>query len=268
MSNFWRSLFGSKKAGNNRKVIGLPKTIPVNELPHIQESKRRLTALQQLCSQYKSTPHARQIEQVYQKTRRIHAYLTDRGRGHELELFHLQHTDHFLNTFTVILNVHLQHHNVQQEPEVANSRKVVAKSVKRDMQAGLSYRNLNRRVSEQVLEDTKQSVYSVPKLSLPEIALNTYSRLVYLKEETADMQLTHEIGYTSDEEEKEAFTSFVSEKFDIHDISYIGNTIVYFPGHAHTTADLVPVISWNGGLYVVCLEEVRLYPVSTFRKRD
>ena len=94
MSNFWRSLFGSKKAGNDRKVIGLPKTIPFNELPHIQESKRRLTALQQLCSQYNSTPHARQIEQVYQKTRRIHAYLTDRGRGHELELFHLQHTDH------------------------------------------------------------------------------------------------------------------------------------------------------------------------------
>jgi len=268
MSGFWRSLFGSKKAGSNRKVVGLPGNIPVNELPYIQESNRRLQALKQLGTQYKNTPHLRQIEQVYHKTKRIHTYLVERGRGHELELFHLQHTDHFLNTFTVIMNVHQLHHDVQQETVVADVRRTVANPFKRDNKNGHNHRALNRKVSQQVFEDTKQSISSVPKLGLPEIALNTYSRLVYLKVETPDVQRTHEIGYTSDQEEKDAFIKYVSEKLGIHHISYIGNTMVLFPGHSHNMAELVPVIHWNGSLYVVCLEEARLYPVRMFRNRN
>lgn len=266
MSGFWRSLFGSKKAGNNRKVIGLPKTIPVNELPYIQDSAKRLQALQQLCVQFKNTPHALQIEQVYHKTKRIHAYLSDRGRGHELELFHLQHTDHFLNTFNVILNVHQQHHEVQQ-PVLPKPPKSIFDPFKRDQQKESSHRSLNRNVSRQVFEDTRQSASSIPKLAIPQIALNTYSKIVYLKEETADVKRTCEVGYTSDQDEKNAFIRYVSDRLGIHTVSYIGNTMVYFPGQGHNTAELVPVIHWNHCLYVVCLEEVRLYPVSTLRKR-
>jgi hypothetical protein len=88
---------------------------------------------------------------------------------------------------------------------VVNVRKVVPNPVKSDLQNGHFYLTLNREVSEQGFEDTKKSIASVPKLAIPAIALNTYFRIVHFKVETPDVQRIHEIGYTSDQEEKDAF---------------------------------------------------------------
>lgn len=270
MMEFLRSLFGLSGAGNKRQVVGVPKNISVKELPYVKESIRRLADLKDLCGRFQYTPYARQVEQVLVKTKQIHSYLVTRNRSQELELFHLQHTDHFINTFTVILNVHQQHHELSSDlPPVKQPRRVLKNPFKSNRKQDKAARVLNQQTSEQVLAATINLRTGVPRLPVPEIAINTYSHVVYLKEESPDVQSTHEIGYTSSPEEKAAFEAYVAEKLGVQDITYSGNAMVYIDDHQNSdAAELAPVIHWHGCPYILSLEEGRLHPVRTIRKQS
>lgn len=265
MIDFLCSFFRLKGASGKRKVVGGPETIQIKDLPYIKDSNKRLTALQELYNKYRSTPYAPKIKAVYDKTKRIHTYLVSRGRGHELELFHLQHTEHFLNTFSVIINVHQQHDSTPATA-VPGKRKVLTNPFRNERKEVAEARRQNSETSRQVLADIQETKTEVPRLALPVITLNTYSRIVYLKENTPDGITPHVIGYTSGPEEKEAFVNYVSERLGMEDITYIGNTMVYLPGQAKSHApELVAVIHWNGTSYILGLEDDRLYPVRLFR---
>jgi len=257
MTDFWRSFFGLGKAGSTRKVVGMPETIAVKDLPYVQDSNRRVAALQELCRRFRNTPYTSQVEAVYQKTRRIHAYLVSRNRGHELELFHLQHTDHFLNTFTVILNARQQH--LASAPVAAKSERTVLEkkeSIKKEQQPN--------NITRQPVTGFQENSLDAPKLRAPEVAIDTFSNYVYQRPQTADVQRTFEISYTSSPEEKETFTDYLSMQLGITGITYIGNTLVSLQNQPPET---VPVIHWNGAPYVLDLNAARLYPVSLYRKK-
>ena len=269
-----RYLFGLKGVTGNRTVVGKPETgIDVKDVPYIQDSNKRLAALQELCNRYKGTPHAEKISVVYEKTKHIHSYLGGRRRVHELELFHLQHTDHFLNTFTVIMDAHQQ---LLTEANTSSgsagradmkARRVVAAPFRRDRKEVKAAEMLNREISQRAFIDIKEAKTEVPRLSEPSISINTYSKIVYLKEDISDGLTTNEIGFTSTAEEKETFVNYVSSCLGIEGISYVGNAMVYVPTHSSAQpAEMVPLIHWNGCPYALILEDFRLFPVKTYRK--
>ena len=278
MSNFWRNLFGANGSAGSRSVVGgSPEGIDLQDVSYIRESNRRLTALQELYARYKGSPHAQQIREVQEKTTRIHKYLVGRKRLHELELFHLQHTDHFLNTFTVIMDVHQQH--LEQEiplpppPPVTPTKKdVVGRTLvfgpfRSDRKEVKAARMQNRETSQQAFSDITEANIEVPRLSTPQISISTYSKIIYLKEVASDGLTSNEIGFTSTTEEKDAFVTYVAARLGLEGISYVGNAMVYLPTQNSThPAEMVPVIHWNGSPYVLHLEDYRLFPVTTYRK--
>ncbi|MEJ8801974.1 hypothetical protein [Pontibacter sp. H249] len=109
MINFLRSLFGMGRPAGYRTVAGAPAAPGAKEAMYVQHSNKRLHVLNDLYQKYKNTPHAEKLKTVLEKTKKIHGYLLSKKRVHELELFHVQHTDHFINTFSVIIEVHLRH---------------------------------------------------------------------------------------------------------------------------------------------------------------
>ncbi|AKD04197.1 hypothetical protein POKO110462_11530 [Pontibacter korlensis] len=282
MIQLLRSLFGLNGAAGNRKVVGSPDGMEVKDVPYMQESNQRLVALQELYNRFRNTAHAPKLQAVYEKTKRIHTYLAARSRGHELELFHVQHTDHFLSAFTAIMDAH-------QEPQVQVSvpppprpsqppqptpkpdvmgRTLVIGPFRSDRKEVKTARTLNRQTSHRAYMDTTEANVEVPRLGLPEISINTYSQIVYLREDVSDGLTTNEIGFTSTPEEKATFEAYVSARFGLKDVTYVGNAMVYIPTHnSNQPAEIVPVIHWHGAPYVLSLEDNRLYPVSTYRKR-
>ena len=258
MIDFLRSLFGLESASGSRKVVGTPDKIKPNSLPYIQDSNRRLKALLELSNRYKNTPHEKMIRAVYLKTKRIHFYLIGRNREHELELFHLKHTDHFLNTFQVILDVH----QLQQEPAVSSDERSARRVISNPDKKVKNRNRQHRETSDEVYNQLLEAATYIPILSAPEISINTYSRLVY--QEGAGIGAAKEIGYSSTAAEKETFALYVSDKLGIEGVSYLGNTLVKMPDGAPETA---PVIRWNGTAYVLCLDDEQLYPVTTFAKQ-
>ena len=106
MINFVRSLLRWTSFTNNRTVLGRPVSVDIREATYVQDSKTRLNALYHLYNRFRGTPHEQKLKLVYEKTKNIHAYLVARKKVHELELFHIRHTEHFINTFTVILDAH------------------------------------------------------------------------------------------------------------------------------------------------------------------
>lgn len=272
MREFLRGLLGQRGAAGNRTVAGTPVTINVKEAAYIRDSKQRLSALRVLQGRYKNTPYAHKMQAVLEKTERIHTYLADRSRAHELELFHLQHTDHFLNTFTVILNIHQQHAAKPMRPAIradAMIRKMISGPFRKDRREVKEARRQNQETSRRVLADSAEAKTDVPRLAVPEISINTYTKLVYLKEDTPDSLTLHKIGFTSSPEEKELFVSYVSARLELEGIAYMGNALVYIPAHSNAQGpEMVPVIHWNGSPYVLLLEDHRLFPVNTFRQRQ
>ncbi|WP_266205164.1 hypothetical protein [Pontibacter kalidii] len=280
MIKLLRSLFGLNGVTGNRKVVGGPESIEAKEVPFIRESNQRLVALQELYARYKNTPYAQQLQAAYEKTRRVHTYLIARGRGHELELFHVQHTDHFLSTFTAIIDarqepqaeVPLPPQRIPQplpagRPDVLG-RTVVFGPFRSDRKEVKAARTLNHETNQRAFQDIAESSTEVPRLNLPEISINTYSKIVYLREDVSDGLTTSEIGFTSTQEEKEAFVAYISARLGLHHITYAGNAMVYVPTHASThPAEMVPVIHWHGCPYVLSMDDYRLYPVRTYRKR-
>lgn len=270
---FWRSVFGLEGEAGERTVASSPDGVDVQDAPYLKESLRRLTGLQELHHRYKGTAHAQQIRTVQEKTKEIHSYLLSRKRGHELELFHLQHTDHFLNTFTVIVDAHQQHHAqaaaLRRAAARAESviRKVTPAAFRKDRKEVKAAHQHNREVSQRAFEDITNARAEVPILAAPQISINTYARIVYLQEDPSGRLISNEIGFTSSPEEKAAFEAYVCDRFGIESVAYMGNTMVYIPStHSSQPAEMAPVIHWNGCPYVLQLEDCRLFPVSTFRK--
>ncbi|WP_242919464.1 hypothetical protein [Pontibacter liquoris] len=272
MRDFLQGLFGQKGPAGNRTVAGTPVPINVKEAAYIRDSKQRLSALQALQGRYKGTPYAQKIKDVHDKTERIHTYLAERSRAYELELFHLQHTDHFLNTFTVILDVHRQQVRSTRSATAradAVIRRMVSGPFRKERKEVKEARRQNLETSERVLADIAGSITNVPRLTVPEISINTYTKLIYLREDAPDSLIPHKIGFTSSPEEKEMFVSYVADRLGLEDITYIGNALVAIPIHQPAQPpEMVPVIHWNGSPYVLMLDDHRLFPVSTFRKQQ
>ncbi|GAB3537025.1 hypothetical protein GCM10027443_28880 [Pontibacter brevis] len=274
MTNFWRSLFGLNGAVSERTVIGPPEGIDVKDAPYIKDSKKRLKALQELHNRYSGTPHAHKIEAVYHKTYEIQTYLIERKRVHELELFHLQHTDHFLNTFNIIMDAHQQHHARAAALRRAAARadgairKVASATFRKDRKEVKAAQQANTETSQRAYADFAETKTPVPGLTVPPISINTYAKIVYLKETISGGLVSHEIGFTSTPEEKETFVDYVSELLGIENgIAYVGNALLFIPTqNTSPPAELVPVIHWNGSPYALILEDCRLFPVSTYRK--
>lgn len=264
MIEFMRSLFGL--GGSTRTVVGHSVSIDTKDIVYIKDSKARLTALHHLYKKYRGTPHEPKIRLVYEKTKNIHSYLLTKRRLHELELFHLQNTDHFINTYSVIMDAYLQHHDgthgsTKSDPFFRKISQVNGR--------GVEDRNPQ---SEMVKPDSGATAASsekdrieVPSLTVPVILINTYANIPY--EEVDDDLPAAEIGLTSSEPEKEAFLQHISLRLGIDDISYVGNALVNIPNSNGTSpTGLVPVIHWKGFLYALNLNDYRLFPVKLFRK--
>lgn len=256
-----RSLFGLERS--TRTVVGHSASIDLKDVTYIKESKERLTALHHLFKRYRGTPHETKMRLAYEKTKNIHNYLLSKRRLHELELFHLQNTDHFLTTYSVILNAYEQQHHSPQAGSASfsgkfaalNSRPVVAAGPKTEMVKPVS--------SEGGATDKDR--LEVPKLQVPVIMINSYANIPY--EEADDELPPAEIGLTSSEPEKEAFLQHVSVRLGIDEISYVGNALVNIPNsNGDTPTGLVPVIHWKGYLYALNLNDYRLFPVKLYRK--
>jgi hypothetical protein len=281
MMGFLRSLFGLHGVTGNRTVVGKPDQLDVQDLPYIQDSNKRLSEILELYEKYKGTPYAQKIYTVYEKTKRIHTYLISRSKANELELFHLQHTDHFLNTFLTIIDAHrpavlLQNQRVRSVAPEASPSPSRPEVIGRTFVLGpfrsetKEVRNVKMQAGERRQRDfahTVQDKLVLPELVAPEIAIDTYSRIVYLNQSISDGLTTSEIGYTSSPEEKEAFVAYVSRFLGIANLSYVGNTMVRFSANNRSQpTEVLPVINWNKCPYILHLEEGRLYPVRTFGK--
>ncbi|TPE43257.1 hypothetical protein [Pontibacter mangrovi] len=274
MREFLRTMFGLNGQTGNRKVVDSTAGADEEKTPYLRESEQRLKALQELCAKYDGTPYAAHFKAALERTRRIHTYLAGRGRGHELELFHVQHTDHFLSTFTAILEAQQEPQELPQQQEKPISkpgvrgRTVVFGPFRSERKEVKAVQNTNRATSQRAYSDIAETKTEVPRLSMPEIAINTYAKIVYLREDVSDGLTTCEIGFTSPPEEKAAFESYVAASIGLSDITYVGNAMVYAPPQGKPQpAEMVPVIHWHGAPYALHLEELRLYPVRTYRKQ-
>ncbi|WP_299821526.1 hypothetical protein [uncultured Pontibacter sp.] len=306
MINFFRTLFGFGRPAGNRTVVGIPTAVDIKDAPFVRASNKRLKTLQELYLKYKATAHAEKIKTILEKTKKIHNYLLAKKRVHELELFHIQHTDHFINAFSVIMEVYQRHvgpiavtspvrphaaasaplpkaksqqpnrpyvHQTSQRPFEEKVEEVLRK-IETETLKGI---NTAQKVSEmmrrvagqgpQVIVETLDT--KIPALSVPVIAIDTYSKIYYTKELGSAGTMSAEIGYTSPESEKTSFIAHVAAKLklDAGSLSYMGNTLLALPGIKNRNpAAYAPVLSWNGCAYVLNLQDYRLFPVKTHRK--
>ncbi|MCC9166980.1 hypothetical protein [Pontibacter harenae] len=299
MMKFWRSFFGVvDDSPTNRTVIGKSAAgVDPKDVKYIKASNARLALLHNLLNRYKGTSHEAKIKEVYDKTSNIHAYLISKRRIHDLELFHLQNTEHFINAFKAILDAHERHVTitaVPAEPEevkepVADKNtppKAVPKPDNIFTRLEAEAENLIKRFENEVFQGNGKT-YSVPEpdrhvkrqaataptatvrtqvpsLALPNVAIDTYSKVHYERASTADGVLSGEICFTSAEQEKENFLQAIAPKLGVYktDLSYVGNTMLVLPNsHGLTPAAYVPVVRLKGCPYAVDLINYRLFPV-------
>lgn len=269
-----RSLFGLSGSSKRRTVLGKKLSIDVKEVEYIRESNIRLNTLHDLYNRYRGTPHAQKIKLVYEKTKKIHNYLAAKNMVHELELFHIQNTEHFINTFSVIIDVHQEYHGVARPASRAELNNEVVllnndkpeKVKRKEKTPGLPemIRPLN---NQRKVINTEASQQNVPSLSVPEITINTFAKIPFRKEEVADGALFNEIGFTSMPQEKEDFLRSISAHLGMEGITYVGNALVNIPNSNGTNpTGMVPIISWGGFLYAVNLNDFRIFPVKFYRK--
>jgi hypothetical protein len=272
-----RSFFGLQPTAN-RTVLGSVPNVDLKDVAYIKSSNKRLQALEALCARYKDTPHISKIVAVYEKTKSVHAYLVSKKRLHELKLFHLQHTDHFINTFGLIIEVHQRNAEITRAYEHGEPlSKSFSKSVLEQFRPEKATANglpLNppepgkAPSSQGAFVYTEEAVTEVPRLSVPTVSINTYGKIIYLKEDNADGLVANEISYTSSPAEKEAFLLNVATRLGIRNISYVGNAMVNIPNHnGFNPTALVPIIHWQHAMYALNLHDYRLFPVRMQRKR-
>lgn len=261
-----RSLFGIGESSEEEAREEIPEGKGPKDIEYEKASEERLRALFQLYTQYQRTAHGPKIKAVYQKTESIHTYLVSRGRFHELELFHVQKTENFLNTFSAILNYHL-HQPVKESLASKNGskaeslfRKFLHKQTNKKNKADM----IKPADSQGRLIQAEESGIQTPTFAVPEIAINTFAKIKYGFEGLAE----GEIGYTSSPEEKDIFLKQLAFVLRLESISYMGNTFVSIPNNdGSQSSGLVPVIYWEGFLYVLNLNDLRLFPVKMYRNR-
>ncbi|MCJ8166184.1 hypothetical protein MKJ04_15155 [Pontibacter sp. E15-1] len=270
MIGFLRSIFGMEETAGTRTVAGSPGNPDAKDTAYLRESKRRLNELHHLVDRYKGTQHSAQLQAVYEKTKRIHTYLADKQKWYELEVFHLQHTDHFLSTYTVIMDAHQQHRKAAHRSATARASAAVRRAAsglfRSDRKEVKAVQQTNRETSQRALRDLTEANAKVPQLTLPHISINTFAKVAYLQEGPSGTLTTHEIGFTSTTEEKTEFIAYISERLGLEHITYVGNAIAELPTqHTDQPIEMVPVIHWNGCPYAINLEDERLFPVRTYR---
>lgn len=279
MIQFLQSLVGAGQPASTRTVVGHPGSIELKDAEYLRASKTRLAALHHLYNRYKETPHALKIRAVYEKTKNIHDYLSSRDRVHELELFHIQHTEHFINTFRVIIDLHHQNHKQPKRKSNAPPRRkprtegfferIASKLTGRSADAYDKVDMVKSFVSQDSPEQAAKRNYktTIPALSVPDVLINTYAKIPYVKEDVAEGFPSKEIGYTATPQEKLDFLQYISARMPVENISYVGNAHVSIPNSRGTVSTgLVPVIHWEGFLYAINLNDYRLFPVRIYRK--
>jgi hypothetical protein len=259
MIQWVRSVLGLEVTPGNRSVLGKQVNMDVREAQHVQNSDNRLKLLQTLRHQYKGTPHAPKINLVYEKTRNIHDYLVDQKKLTELELFHLQNTDNFINTFALIKTAHAK---AQVEKKVETGTE--DHSHKNPANIGSERTTSYARPFNNTAVKGNLTPNPDPGLNIPAISINTYTRINYVRLGAASDLSTYEIGATATYQEKEYFLATVATRVGLYkpDIAYVGNTQVILPENKNSnTLSHVPVINWRGSLYAIDLTDYRLYPV-------
>ncbi|KAA3437720.1 hypothetical protein [Rufibacter hautae] len=271
MMDFVRALFGMKEEGR-RAVAGAAADFAMEEIVYIKESNRRLSMLQELSSRYKATPQASKMKAVYDKTRNIHTYLVARKKVHDLEVFHLKNTDHFINTFTAILDVHQKHDQLTQAASASTGK--VESMVQNSRAERLKRLEKTANLPDQVKPITNpvqfyhagEAKAAVPRLYLPDISINTVEKVTYYTDGKAEELVPRQVGFTSSKDQKEAFQNHLAVRLGLKDVSYVGNALVTIPNNnGITPTGIVPVIHWEGFLYALNLNDYRLFPVRIFR---
>ncbi|MDQ3393700.1 MAG: hypothetical protein M3512_06260 [Bacteroidota bacterium] len=268
-----RSFFGLPSG--DRKVIGKTINFDLKDVEHIRNSNSRLTSLQKLLNRYKNTHHEPGISAVLEKTKSIHHYLVNKNRVHELELFHIQNTDHFINTFNVIMDVHQspkESSPSQPRPEIID---IVNKQrdLKRTGYAPKKNSTTEQKQSAPVYSPpvtTESAISETPNLVIPDIVLNTFSKITYHKKDNPTAVNNKEIGFFSPKDEKEEFLLEVAARLNLPrpDIAYVGNAMVNFPDEnlMFKQLEYVPIIHWKGFIYALNLKDYRVFPVTMGRK--
>jgi hypothetical protein len=267
MIQYFRSLLGIRSASSNRTVVGASISFDARELEYIKESNRRLTDLFNLSKQYRGTEQEARFRVVYEKTKKIHSYLISQKRVHELELFHIQNTEHFLNTFSTIINAYEADHKKDHAIELPHGN---APKVSLDTDSPVSQlktvpvppRETSHKILQQDSVAENTTVVTKDKLLMPVVSMSPTANVVYVQIPTTREHITKEVSFISNRSDKEAFLKFIHVKLGIKDISYLGNAMLMkasaTPGAAKVA---VPLIRWKGYTYAIDLDDYRLYPV-------
>lgn len=277
MIQFMRSLFGLNGSSSTRTVVGKEDSFDSREVAFIRDSNSRLAELLNLHKKYKGTLHEEKIKSVYEKTKKIHWFLVSKKRFHELELFHIRNTDHFTNTYNLIIDIHQRH-----KESVFNTLTPEQQEVEEPAPLLKSASNGNGRSKGElfdIVEKARQkgkptkAAYTdetgavVSSLSIPEVSINPIAKVFYFKEDSLGKQVPYEISFISTQQEKDAFQAYVSERLGIKDIYYVGNARINIPHYVSAAPDeMVPVVYLRNYLYALTLQDYRLFPVKINRK--
>ncbi|MCC9138340.1 hypothetical protein ACFSKU_21685 [Pontibacter silvestris] len=277
MIKFMRSLFGFGGISENRSVAGSPASVDIQDVQYIKDSNVRLAVLHDLYNRYKNTPHQYKLKYVYEKTKEIHTYLVSKKKVHELEMFHLQNTDNFVNTFTVILDVHQRHATSIFSPLKTETKEKSASggnNILKDIASEALKRNRGKSAvpeqAKQVNGSNLTAEASVAGMVVPDISIDTFSKVFYVKKYTTDGLISGEISFTSTDQEKESFLLSISAHLGIdrNIISYVGNTLMTLHNNnGSDQTEFVPVIHWKGFTYALHTKDYRLFPVRIQRRR-
>lgn len=270
---FLRTMFGWPS--EKRTVVNTSPSPEIKDQEHVKHAKAKLAALQDLLIRYRGTTHESSIQQVCEKTHTIQQYLLAKDRVHELALFHIQHTDHFLATFNTIKDFHENQANRPFDAAKAKSKAEILRKINEKDRASKAREKL--KVSEFIKPLHSQGQFpqtevvrvTVPAFSLPEISINTYSMIKYLRENALNELHENEVGFTSTEEAKENFLQTICFRLGINadEVGYFGNALVKIPNEdGSEPTGYVPILHWKGLMYAVNLNDYRLFPVKMFRR--
>lgn len=271
MIKFVRSFLG---ISSERKVVGSSVNFDMKDVGLIRNSNSRLSALQNLVSRYKNTLHEQKIKLVFEKTKNIHHYLVNKKRLHELELFHIQNTDHFISTFNVIMDVYKspkESSSSQPKPEIidiVNKNRESKRFGRKIPQPQPSEKAAPNQGTEKP-QNQENINPSIPTLKVPDISLNTLSKIMYKRKDVNKGEFEGEIGFFSTKQDKEIFVKDIASRLNLpmQDIAYVGNAMVNFPDRNDLKhLEYIPVIHWRGFMYGINLKDYRLFPVSMGRK--
>ncbi len=273
MMGFMRTMFGWP--AEKRTVVNTSPSVEIKDHEHVKTAKAKLAALQDLLIRYRGTAHEEKIQQVCEKTHTIQQYLLAKDRVHELALFHIQQTDHFLATFNTIKDYH---ESEAKRPFDAQKAKSKAEVLRKIIEKDRAFKHREKlKVSEFIKPLHSQGQFpqtevvrtAVPVFGVPEVSVNTYSMIKYLRENALRELHENEVGFTSTEEAKENFLQTICYRLGINtdEVAYFGNALVKIPNEdGSEPTGYVPILHWKGLMYALNLNDYRLFPVRIFRR--